>query len=433
MGEHTHRACEFCDKKITFSASVTEPTDLPLLGCLHECTILSAAADHLIVDGPAFTADKINKNGWGISSHLAPAFAASLKGSPIRYCPHGTPLPGLHAQHMCDALNDTKSIAGEVQDVYASGTDEKGRPVYRQRAVITAAHVIQGLLSGVIPPKWSVYGRGKKHDATGMFTDAVGTAVSLVDEPAYSEAVFQLAASVGSNLPLYKLGDKSPGNEPFGDHSMGNEVPNNIQTPAPPAQASPAPAVAPGTQPAAGPAAQPTAPTIDAVTKEKLDKIDLLIKENEELKKQIKDATKSPAAEEDEVMTEAQIKKLISDARVQERDQLTRETLAKEIVQYKVAAGLLKPEDMAKAEERLVPLAAAELESQKADYSAIAKKLRKTGDKPLSAAFFPVPDQQTIDPRALAAYEKMGVTPADVEKYAKIPQRSLTALGGVTK
>jgi hypothetical protein len=126
-------------------------SDFSLMGCLHQYQVLSAAADELILEGPIFTADKINRNGWGISSSEAKGLARSPEGKPIRYCPQGKHLPGIPAAHTCDAKQTEQDIVGEILKVYPAGQDDKGHQVYAQLARITDPATIKGIMAGSAP------------------------------------------------------------------------------------------------------------------------------------------------------------------------------------------------------------------------------------------------------------------------------------------
>jgi hypothetical protein len=118
---------------------------------------------------------------------------------------------------------------------------------------------------------------------------------------------------------------------------------------------------------------------------------------------------------------------MIQDAKVQERDQLTRENLAGEIVQFKVAAGLLKPEDMDKAREQLVPLSASVLEVQKQEYATVARKLKRPGEKSLSASHIPMAAGVDAMPPGMAEFftNKLRMSPSDYLKYGRSNTRSI--------
>jgi hypothetical protein len=63
---------------------------IPLLGSLQSYTVAAAVDGALHAEAPLFTANKINKNGWGIPEDEAEHFAASFTGMPIRYSFIGT-------------------------------------------------------------------------------------------------------------------------------------------------------------------------------------------------------------------------------------------------------------------------------------------------------------------------------------------------------
>ena len=54
--------------------------EIPLLGSLQSYKVAEAADGALLAQGPLFTANKINKNGWGIPEDEAEHFATSFTG-----------------------------------------------------------------------------------------------------------------------------------------------------------------------------------------------------------------------------------------------------------------------------------------------------------------------------------------------------------------
>lgn len=407
---------------------MTDVKELPLLGCLHELKIISAAAETITVDGALFTADKVNKNGWGVDSSEADDFALSLQGEPIRYCPDGVPMPGIPAEHACDARDDKASIIGTIDEVYLAGKDKHGRNVYNQRATITASKVIEGLKSGLIKPMWSVFGVARGITKTGMVIKPRGKAATIVSEPAYDEAVFRLAASIDPNLPLYKHGSIAGSKNIGGASTMADEQKNSSQ---PPAGNTP-----PGNQQQAGgqdPAKQYAAEIekLKADNKIMADKIAAQEKAEADIKAKAEAEAKAKTQPATTSLTKEEVEKMITQARADERDQISRQNLANEVAAIKVSAGLLKKEDVEKVTKDLITLSASVLEQQRTEFTEVAKRLGKTPERPFSASFTPVtqPQDTNLNPLAEEMAGKMGIPLEEYKKYTGKPQRSLTTIG----
>ena len=58
--------------------------EIPLLGSLQSYTVAAAADGALLAEGPLFTANKINKNGWGIPEDEAETLGHAHAGT-VRY------------------------------------------------------------------------------------------------------------------------------------------------------------------------------------------------------------------------------------------------------------------------------------------------------------------------------------------------------------
>jgi hypothetical protein len=173
--------------------------EFPLLGCLQGFTVSASSDGALIIEGPLFTTDKINLNGWGIPAEEAETFAATFAGKPVRWCPHGKDIiPGVPAEHYCDAVDSTKTIVGTILSVYATGLDPEGRIVYKQRAKITDPKTVKGIQAGEIPANVSMWAYAKECGDDGLMRGCRGESESIVTEPAYQEAAFNWQAVAAS-------------------------------------------------------------------------------------------------------------------------------------------------------------------------------------------------------------------------------------------
>jgi hypothetical protein len=171
--------------------------DFPLLGSLNNYAILSASGEKLLIDGPFFTCNELNLNGWGIPESEAAGFAATFTNQPVRWCPMGKtvldPESGdvIAAEHYCDLINSQKTIVGKIVSVYPNGRNEKGNLVYWQKAEITDPSTVTGIVAGRIPSNVSMWAYGTELLGDGMVRGARGMSESIVTEPAYQEASFQ--------------------------------------------------------------------------------------------------------------------------------------------------------------------------------------------------------------------------------------------------
>ena len=169
----------------------------PLLGALSNYTVLSASAEKLIIEGPFFTCNELNLNGWGIPESEAAGFSATFTGEPVRWCPMGKtvldPESGdvIAAEHYCDLINSQKTIVGKFIDVYPNGRNDAGNLVYWQKAEITDPKTVKGICAGEIPCNVSMWAYGSEMLDDGMIRGARGMSMSIVTEPAYQEASFQ--------------------------------------------------------------------------------------------------------------------------------------------------------------------------------------------------------------------------------------------------
>ena len=175
----------------------------PFLGCLHEFKVVASVAGALIIEGPLWTAGKVNLNGWGIPEGESAAAAATFTAKPARWCPDGITVVSVDpdgnedvtpAEHYCDLIDDRKSIVGVIQEVYPNGTDPQNRTVYWHRSKVTNPATVAGIQDGTIPTNVSMWAYGKSQDKDGMVHGVGGKSLSIVTEPAYTEAAFQWRA-----------------------------------------------------------------------------------------------------------------------------------------------------------------------------------------------------------------------------------------------
>ena len=188
------------------------PEMFPLLGSLNAYSFLAASNEKLIIEGPFFTCNELNLNGWGIPESEAQGFAATFSGQPIRWCPMGKtvldPDTGdvIAAEHYCDLINSQKTIVGKIIDVYPNGRNENGNLVYWQKAEIVDPTTVTGIIAGKIPTNVSMWAYGTEMLDDGMIRGARGMSESIVSEPAYQEARFNYQIVAASRLKGSRMG-----------------------------------------------------------------------------------------------------------------------------------------------------------------------------------------------------------------------------------
>jgi hypothetical protein len=411
--------------------------EFTLLGSLHPF-VIATAGNALLIEGPLFTAGKINKNGWGIPEEEAADFAASFTGKPIRYCPYGKEvIPGVPGEHYCDAINSQKAVVGTILKVMPGGKDDQNRTVFYQRAKITDPATVKGIQSGTIPLTVSLWGIADEHGEDGMMRGIRGESASIVSDPAYTEARFTWMAaksypfqsSKGASTVTDKPTEEQatlPGMEAVApgvtiniaagkgstDGKDGGGSPEHNAVCAGcgeklPAYAKFCPACGKGLHAACGgcgASVRPGAKFCEACGTP----VGQTVGDN------------SVAASVDKQVAEKLAAKL---------EEVRKQDLAASIVQVQIRAGLLKQEDAEKRKTELVTIPAAALEIELANYTTIADKLAKPDERGLKSGQIPVPASTQEKPKLpmpanadafLARFKGLdnkGLTWEDVKKY----------------
>jgi hypothetical protein len=160
----------------------------------------------VIIEGTAFPLDKLNENGWGVPASEADNAISSLKNAVIRVCPRDSP-------HGCDLSEDPKSEIGRVLDAWREGN------LIKTRAEITDTIAERKILDRVWEPTWSVYGIAND-SKDGWVSGFSARAMTLVRDPAWKDATFDVAASRGY---LVFSSAYAIINTPTGDETMTND------------------------------------------------------------------------------------------------------------------------------------------------------------------------------------------------------------------
>lgn len=173
----------------------------------------------VIIEG-TFPLDEINSNGWGLRSSDADNAISSLKTSVIRVCPRDSP-------HGCDLSEDPNAEIGTVIGAW------KEPEQIRIRADITDSVASKKLEDGTWPKKWSPYALAPSLEG-GWAKDIEFRSLTLVTNPAWENATFQIAASGDG-----KIGIRALESFTLTASQKGDPLPNNDNNP--PAEGDPSP------------------------------------------------------------------------------------------------------------------------------------------------------------------------------------------------
>jgi len=142
-----------------------------------------------IIKGRLIELGRINKNGWGVKE----VDLAQFKDIPVRACPHRID------KHYCDEMGDMNSIIGRTIEA----TVDAGWVWVT--AKITDSIAQRKIAEGSWIPKWSVFGTGQMME-DGFVKDFRVEAISLVENPAYPEAGFEVAAEQRAEFDDLEMG-----------------------------------------------------------------------------------------------------------------------------------------------------------------------------------------------------------------------------------
>jgi hypothetical protein len=136
----------------------------------------------LFIEGLAFPLNQKNANGWGIPASEADNAIKTLQSSVIRICPRDGP-------HDCDFSEDPKSEVGRIVAAWREGD------TIRARGQITDSTAIQKISDGTWEKNWSTYIQASNIDSEGWATGIEARSMTLVRNPAWSQAAWEITAS----------------------------------------------------------------------------------------------------------------------------------------------------------------------------------------------------------------------------------------------
>jgi len=137
----------------------------------------------IFIEGTAFVIGKLNLNNQGIPFSEADNAIKSLKTSVVRICSRVDP-------HFCDNVGDPLSEIGHVSDAWR---DEDNAVA---KASITDTIVSQKIEDGTWKPYWSIFGTVMEYDSGGWAHGITIESISLVDNPAWPEAQYNVIFSI---------------------------------------------------------------------------------------------------------------------------------------------------------------------------------------------------------------------------------------------
>lgn len=140
----------------------------------------------LFIEGIAFPLNQKNANGWGIPASEADNAIKTLQSSVIRICPRDGP-------HDCDFSEDPKSEVGRIVAAWREGD------VIKARGQITDSVAAQKIADGTWEKNWSTYIQASNIDSEGWATGIEARSMTLVRNPAWSQAAWEIAASEDGN------------------------------------------------------------------------------------------------------------------------------------------------------------------------------------------------------------------------------------------
>lgn len=136
----------------------------------------------LFIEGLAFPLNQKNANGWGIPASEADNAIKTLQTAVIRICPRDGP-------HDCDFSEDPKSEVGRIVAAWREGD------VIRARGQITDSVAAQKIADGTWEKNWSTYVQASNIDSDGWATGIEARSMTLVRNPAWSQAAWEITAS----------------------------------------------------------------------------------------------------------------------------------------------------------------------------------------------------------------------------------------------
>ncbi len=140
----------------------------------------------LFIEGLAFPLNQKNTNGWGIPETEADNAIKTLQSSVIRICPRDGP-------HDCDFSEDPKAEVGRIVAAWRDGD------VIKAKGQITDSIAAQKIADGTWEKNWSTYIQASNIDSEGWATGIKARSMTLVRNPAWSQAAWEVTASEEGN------------------------------------------------------------------------------------------------------------------------------------------------------------------------------------------------------------------------------------------
>jgi hypothetical protein len=137
----------------------------------------------IFIEGPAIPLDIKNMNGWGVKTQDAAEAISSLKSSVVRVCSRYSP-------HGCDASADPNREIGYIVDAW----EQNGQVI--TKAAITDSIAVRKMKEGTWGNKWSVFAPTHESLDDGWVKGIKIRALTLVKDPAWENASWNLAASL---------------------------------------------------------------------------------------------------------------------------------------------------------------------------------------------------------------------------------------------
>jgi hypothetical protein len=166
------------------------------------------------IEGVAFPLGKINANGWGVPPNEAENAINSLKASVIRICSR---LDG----HICDYTQDPFSEIGRITDAWKQGDE------IWAKGIITDSVAEKKISDGTWEKTWSVFASYEKMDVNGWVSGFQALSMTLVRNPAWGEAQWNIAASKGEKARLRTISQFKIISASKGGITMPENDPNN--------------------------------------------------------------------------------------------------------------------------------------------------------------------------------------------------------------
>jgi hypothetical protein len=138
----------------------------------------------IFIEGTVFPIGEKNINGWGIPESEVNNAINSLKSSVVRICSRDDP-------HGCDVTEDPRAEIGNVTDAWRVGN------LVKAKVAITDSIASQKIADGTWKNTWSIYGKAPAV-VDGWPTNFNARSLTLVQNPAWKDAIWDMAASEGA-------------------------------------------------------------------------------------------------------------------------------------------------------------------------------------------------------------------------------------------